>query len=109
MAHLMRALVGLAMVSGLVALVSASPTAQAADTRPHRKPAQASAPGHTKHRGQKSQRAKAKPKLTSARTARITTVREREHIETRELARGQSVGAPQSAHAGVTFRPQGAS
>jgi hypothetical protein len=98
MAHLMRALVGLAVVSGLImvsVLVTRSVPAWAADAKPHRRPAGSPASGHTKRHGQSSQRSsKTKPKQTSARTARITAVRERDHIETRELARGQSVGAP---------------
>jgi hypothetical protein len=95
MAHLMRALVGLAVVSGLI-IVSVSVSAWAADPKPRRKPAShASASSHTKRHGQKSQRSsKGKPKPTSARTARLTAVREHDHIETRELAHGQSVGAP---------------
>jgi hypothetical protein len=94
MPHLMRALVGLVVASGLLVVsvsAPASASASAPDAKSHRKPA----PGHTKHQGPKAQRSsKGKPKPTSARSARISAVREHDHIETRERARGQSVGAP---------------
>jgi murein endopeptidase len=76
-ATLMRAFVGLVVASGL--LVASAP---AADAKSRHVPA--------KH--QKSE----KSAKSKKRAARISVVREREHIEAREVARGQSVGAPWS-------------
>ena len=74
----MRALVGLVVALGLLVV-----SAPAADAKPRRMPAK-----HQKH--QKHQKAQTSKK----RAARISTVREREHIEIREVTRGQSIGAP---------------
>jgi hypothetical protein len=88
MAHLMRALVGLAAAT---ALVLVSPLADAKSQ--HRPEPHATKHPHGKSRP--SLRGKAtKAKPTSTRAARTTTVRGHDHIETRELAHGQSIGAP---------------
>src|SRR5262245_55158803 len=66
-ALLMRVLVGLGVATAV--LVASLP----ADARPQRR---------------------ATHKANKKRAARISTIRERDHVETRELARGQSIGAP---------------
>ena len=71
----MRVLVGLGVAMAFV--IASLP----ADARPQR-------------RTTKQHRQKASHKAAKKRAARISTIRERDHIETRELARGQSVGAP---------------
>jgi hypothetical protein len=81
----MRVLVGLVVALGLVA--SSVPDADAASRRHSAKRA-----GEKKQ--QKSRRATS-PKAV-ARAARISTTRERDRIATREVAYGQSVGAPWS-------------
>jgi hypothetical protein len=92
MPHLMRSLVGLVMISGLLMVsVPASATSGTADAKSHRRPPS----GHTKRPHERPQRSThGKPKPASARTARITAVREHDRVEIRELAHGQSVGAP---------------
>jgi murein endopeptidase len=70
----MRALVGLVVAMGLFASTAD------ADTRSRHRP--------TKHDDAKSKK----------RAARLRAVREREHIEPRLIAHGQSVGAPWAGH-----------
>ena len=70
----MRVLVGLAVA---VSVLSASPAADAKTSR------------RTKH----ATKAKAS-KATTNRAARIRSLRERDHIELREILRGQSIGMP---------------
>jgi hypothetical protein len=67
----MRVLVGLVVALGVLTLSSA------ADAKAPRRLAK-----HQTH------------KTPKKRAARISTIRERDHIETRELTRGQSLGAP---------------
>ena len=78
----MRVLVGLGVAMAFV--VASLP----ADAKPQRRAAK-----QLRHKTQKS-----KHKAVKKRAARISTMREREHIDERsirELARGQSIGAPQ--------------
>jgi Penicillin-insensitive murein endopeptidase len=72
----MRVLVGLVVALGLVVVPSA------ADARERRRPA----------KQQKSQ--KQTKKVQGKRAARISTLRERDRREVRELVRGQSIGVP---------------
>jgi len=73
--------VGLFVVSGVLAV-----SAPRADAKAHRRPAKPAAIAGL--RPSKS------PRNTATRAARLTAVRGSGHVELRELARGQSVGAP---------------
>jgi hypothetical protein len=75
----MRVLVGLGVAMAFI--VASLP----ADAKPQRRAAK-----HQRHKTQKS-----KHKAAKKRAARISTMRERDRVEIRELMRGQSIGAPQ--------------
>jgi murein endopeptidase len=100
MASLMRALVGLVVASGLLAGVSSAAEARtkssgaASDRRAGTSRGKAAADKH----GRSAKLDKPKPPQRKTRAARIATMRGHERIEIRELARGQSVGAPWAGH-----------
>lgn len=84
--------VGLVVALGLLVILP-----PAAHAKSRREPAKPLAPKDQKskkgQRGQKSQNG-SKSQKTTTRAARISTLRGHEHIEPREFARGQSIGAP---------------
>ncbi|HET7502672.1 MAG TPA: penicillin-insensitive murein endopeptidase [Kofleriaceae bacterium] len=84
----MRALVGLAVALGLL-LVS-----PLADAKSQHRP-EPQAVKHSRDRSRRAVRGKAtKAKPTKARAARTSAVRGHDHLEIRERAAGQSIGAP---------------
>ncbi|HEU4734522.1 MAG TPA: penicillin-insensitive murein endopeptidase [Kofleriaceae bacterium] len=84
----MRALVGLAFAVGLLLVCPL------ADAKSQHRPEPPTGK-HSRDRSRRALRGKAaKPKTTSTRAARTTTVRGHDHLELRERGHGQSVGAP---------------
>lgn len=82
----MRVLVGLVVILGVLILSPAS-NAQAS-----RRPSKHQ--GQQPHQTRQTHQTHQTQKTPKKRAARISTIRERDHIETRELARGQSIGVP---------------